>query len=114
MKSDEISQFADDTCIISHSITEVDFVYQNTHNYTKQNMLILNSDKTEVIVFFSKDQHHIEQFHYIGSFIKPNVSYRYPAVVMDNKLSFDAELNKLLIKMATATRSKYLVRHFLP
>ena len=65
----------------------------------KQNILTLNRDKTELLVF----QLPSEEFHYNGSITKPKVCC-YLGLMLD-KLKFDLELNKMLMKMATAIRS---------
>ena len=57
MKKEDVLQFADDTCIICHSksdenlLCEINSVFESTDSYTRQNMLTLNRDKTEIVVF---------------------------------------------------------------
>ena len=80
----------------------------------RQNMLTLNRDKTEIVVFSKNGESKIEQFHYNGILIEPKTSCRYLGIMIDNNLNFDIQLNKTLTKMANAIRSIYLVRHFLP
>ena len=79
----------------------------------RQNMLTLNRDKTEFVVFSKNGESKIEQFHYNGIFIEPKTS-RYLGIMIDNNLNFDIQQNRTLTKMAKAIRSIYLVRHFLP
>ena len=70
----------------------------------RQNKLTLNRDKTEILVFSEKDQPPPEEFHYNGNIIKAKVSCPYLGLMFGNKLKSDLELNKILIKMATANR----------
>ena len=119
-KREDVLQFADDTCIICHSksdenlLCEFNSVFENTDSYMRQNMLTLNRDKTEIVVFSKNGKSKIEQFYYNGIFIEPKTSCRYLGIMIDNNLNFDIQLNKTLTKMANAIRSIYLVRHFLP
>ena len=59
-KREDVLQFADDTCIICHSksdenlLCEINSVFKNTESYMRQNMLTLNRDKTEIVIFFQK------------------------------------------------------------
>ena len=59
-KREDVLQFADDTCIICHSksdenlLCEINSVFESTDSYMRQNMLTLNRDKTEIVVFFKK------------------------------------------------------------
>ena len=81
----------------------------------RQNMLTLNRDKTEIVVFSKNGESNIEQFHYNGIFIEPKTSCRYLGIMIDINLNFDIQLTKTLTKMANAIRSIYFsVRHFLP
>ena len=56
-KREDVLQFADDTCISCHSksdenlLCEINSVFENTDSYMRQNMLTLNRDKTEIVVF---------------------------------------------------------------
>ena len=115
-KREDVLQFADYTCIICHSkynenlLCEINIVFESTDSYMRQNMLTLNRDKTEVVVFSKSGESKIEQFHYNGIFIEPKTNCRYLGIMIDNNLNFDIQLNKTLTKMANAIRSIYLVR----
>ena len=56
-KREDVLQFADDTCIIWQSksnenhLCEINSVFENTDSYMRQNMLTLNRDKTEIVIF---------------------------------------------------------------
>ena len=99
-KREDVLQFADDTCIICHSkfdeylLCEVNSVFENTDSCMRQNMLTLNRDKTEIVVFSKNGESKIEQFHYNGIFIEPKTSYRYLGIMIDNNLNFDIQLTK--------------------
>ena len=99
---------------IKNLLCAINSVFENTDSYMSQNMLTLNRDKTEIVVFSNNGESKIEQFHYNGIFIEPKTSCRYLGIMIDNNLNFDIQLNKTLTKMANAFRSIYLVRHFLP
>ena len=59
-KREDVLQFADDTCIFCHSksdenvLCEFNSVFENTDSYMRQNMLTLNRDKTEIVIFSKK------------------------------------------------------------
>ena len=100
-KREDVLQFADDTCIISHSksdenlLCEINSVFENTDSYMRQIMLTLNRDKTKIVVFSKNGESKIEQFHSNGIFIEPT-SCRYLDIMIDNNLNFDIQLNKTL------------------
>ena len=54
---EDVLQFAEDTCIICHSKSDenlfckINSVFEHTDSYMRQNMLTLNRDKTEIVVF---------------------------------------------------------------
>ena len=77
-------------------------------------MLTLKRYKTEVVVFQKNGESKIEQLHYNGIFIEPKTSWHNLGIMIDNNQIYDILLNKTLTNMASAIRSIYLVRHFLP
>ena len=89
-------------------------MFEHTDSYMRQNMLALNRDKTEFVLFSKIDESKIEQFLYNGIFIEPKTSCRYLGIMIKSNRNFDIHLNKTLTKMANAIRSIYLVRHPLP
>ena len=93
---------------------EINSVFEHTDSYMRQNMLTLNRDKTEIVIFSKNGESKIEQLHYNGNFKEPKTSCRYLGIMVDNHLNFDIQLNKTLAKMANAIRSIYLVSHLLP
>ena len=119
-KKEDVLQFAYDTCIICHSksvenlLFEINSVFEHTYSYMRQNMLALNRDKSEIVIFSKKNgESKIEQLHYNGNFKEPKISCRYLGMMIDNHLNFDIQLNKILAKMANAIRSIYLVSHLI-
>ena len=66
-------------CIFGHSksksdeilLWEIISVFEHTDSYTRQNMLTLNRDQTEIVIFSKNDESKIEQLHYNGIFIEP-------------------------------------------
>ena len=118
-KREDVLQFSDETCVVCHSksgknlLCEINSVFENTDSYMRQNMLTLNQNKTEIVVFSKNGESKIEQFHYNGIFMEPK-SCRYLGIMIDNNLNFDIQLNKTLTKMANAISSINLLRHFLP
>ena len=64
--------------------------------------------------FMEKIRITLSIFYNNGNFLKPKVSFRYLCLMIENILNFDAELDKMLTKVASAIRSMYLVRHLLP
>ena len=80
MKKEDVIQCADDACIICHSksdenlLCEINSEFENTDSYMTQNMLTLNRDKTEIVVFPKNGESKIEQLHDNGIFIEPETS----------------------------------------
>ena len=64
--------------------------------------------------FMEKMRITLSIFYNNGNILKPKVSCRYLCLMIKNFLNFDAELDKMLTKVASAIRSMYLVRHLLP
>ena len=76
------------TCIICHSkfdenlLCEVNSVLGHTNSYMRQNMLTLNRDKTEIVLFSRIGESKIEQLLYNGIFIEPKTSCRYLGIMI--------------------------------
>ena len=77
------------------------------------NKLILNTNKTELIIF-SRDNSDFGSFFYKNEVLTTQKSCRYLGIQLDRNLSFEEQLNKTLKKMAHAIRSIYLMRHQVP
>ena len=115
----DIIQFADDTCFhfSRNNVSElekcVSEILEKTDNYLKQNKLTMNTGKTEILCV-SKENENFNPIVYRGQEIKPQSHCRYLGIMIDSKLNFHVELNKVLSNMATAIRSIYLIRYRLP
>ena len=79
----------------------------------KENQLILNADKTELLYFSTRNE--LEPtINFNGNSIKSAESCRYLGIHLYSKLTFEADLNVVLRKVAAAIRSLYLVRNHIP
>ena len=85
--------------------------FQKNHKYMKQNILSLKRYKTEILFFSKTDRLASEVFRCNQIIIKPNICCRYLGVMIVNNLKFELEINKSLVKLATAVRSIYLLRY---
>ena len=59
--------YADDIALTSNTAECLQFQLNKFHNYTRFKGLKLNTDKTKVMVFFSKDTSAIPTFTYDGT-----------------------------------------------
>ena len=115
----DIIQFADDTCFhfSRNNVSElekcVSEILEKTDNYLSQNKLIMNTGKTEILCV-SKENENYNPIVYRGQEIKPQSHCRYLGIMIDSKLNFHVQLNKVLSNMATAIRSIYFIRYRLP
>ena len=73
----------------------------------------MNTGKTEILGV-SKENENFNPIVYRGQEIKPKNYCRYLGIMIDSKLNFHVQLNKVLSNMATAIRSIYLIRYRLP
>ena len=115
----DIIQFADDTSFhfSRNNVSElekcVSAILEKTDNYLKQNKLTMNTGKTELLCV-SKEHENFDPIVFRGQEIKPQSHCRYLGIIIDSKLNFHVQLNKVLSNMATAIRSIYLLRYQLP
>ena len=73
----------------------------------------MNTGKTELLCV-SKENENFDPIVFQGQEIKPQSHCRYLGLMIDSKLNFHIQLNKVLSNMATAIRSIYLIRYQLP
>ena len=73
----------------------------------------MNTGKTELLCV-SKENEKFGPLVFRGQEIKPQCHWRYLGKIIDSKLNFHVQLNKVLSKTATAIRSIYLLRYQLP
>ena len=85
-------------------------ILEETDNYLKQNKLTLNTGKTELLCV-SKEHENFDPIVFRGQEIKPQSHCRYLGIIIDSKLNFHVQLNKVLSNMATAIRSIYPLRY---
>ena len=112
----DIIQFADDTSFhfsrsnVSELEKYVFEILEKTDNYQMQYKLTMNTGKTELLCV-SKEHENIDPIVFRGQEIKPQNYCRYLGIIIDSKLNFHVQLNKVLSNMATAMRSIYLLRY---
>ena len=106
----DIIQFADDTSFhfsrsnVSELEKCVSEILEKTDNYLKQYKLTMNTGKTELLCV-SKEHEKFDPIVFWGQEVKPQNHCRYLGIIIDSKLNFNVQLNKVLSKMATAIRS---------
>ena len=112
----DIIQFADDTSFhfsrknVNELVKCVSEILEKTDNYLMQNKLTMNTRKTELF-FVSKENENFDPIVFRGQENKPQSHCRYLGIMIDSKLNFHVQLNKVLSNMATANRSIYLSRY---
>ena len=106
----DIIQFFDDTSfhfnrnIVSKLEKCVSEILEKTDNYLKQNKLTMNTGKTELLCV-SEENENFDPIVFRGHEIKPQSHCRYLGIMIDSKLNFRVQLNKVLSNMAAAIRS---------
>ena len=85
-------------------------ILQKTDNYLKQNKLTMNTGKNELF-WVSKENENFDPIVFRGQEIKLQSHCRYLGIIIDSKLNFHVQLNKILSNMATAIRFMYLLRY---
>ena len=73
----------------------------------------MNSGKTALLCVSEEDEN-FDPIVFRGQEIKLQSHCRYLGMIVDSKLNFHVQLNKVLSNMATAIRSIYLIRYQLP
>ena len=107
----DIIQFADDTSFhfsrsnVSELEKCVSELLEKTNNYLKQYKLTMNTGKTELLCCVPKEHENFDPIVFGGQEIKPQSHCRYLGIIIDSKLNFHVQLNKVLSNMATAIRS---------
>ena len=107
-KTEKVIQFADDTSIVccgQKGSLHGKFmeILQKTEEYVEMNKLTLNTNKTELI-FFSRNNSDFGSIFYKNEVLTTQKSCRYLGIQIDRYLSFEAQLNETLKKMAHAIR----------
>ena len=80
----------------------------------KQNMLILNEEKMELMVFRNEKLPIIDTVDFKEHRLEASEKCRYLCVIINRELTYQNQLNKVISKMASAIRSLYLVRYQVP
>ena len=73
----------------------------------------MNTGKTELLCV-SKENEKFDPLVFRGQEIKPQNHCRYLGIMIDSKLNFHVQLDKVLSNMGTAIRSIYLIYNQLP
>ena len=73
----------------------------------------MNTGKTELLCV-SKENENLDPIVFRGQEITAQSHCRYFGIMIDSKLNFHVQLNKVLSNMVTAIRSTYLIRYQLP
>ena len=108
----DIIQFADDTSFhfSRNNVSElekcVSEIMEKTDKYLKQNKLTMSTGKTKLLCL-SKEHENFDPIVFRGQEIKPHSHCRYLGIIIDSKLNFHVQLNRILSNMATAIRSIY-------
>ena len=80
----------------------------------KQNRLTLKKETTELMVFRNEKLPIFETVDNMGHRLEASEKCRYLGVIIDREMTYQNQLNKVIKKMASATRSLYLVGYQIP
>ena len=114
----KLVQFSDDASVIyiGNSIKELRTWMLETLEKILENLienkLVLNVDKTEIIVI--GEENNWEKLFYREEKTTAMEQPRYLGILADQNLTFSAELNTCISKMAVAVKSIYSVWHMVP
>ena len=114
-----IIQFADDTSFhfSRNNVSELEKcvyeILEKTDFYLKRIKLTMNTEKAELLCV-SKESENFDPIVFWGQKNKPQSHCRYLGILINSKLNFHVQLNKVLSNMATAIRSIYLLRYQFP
>jgi len=92
--------YADDTALTSNAAECLQFQLNKFHKYTRFKGLKLNTDKTKVIVLFSKDTSAIPTFTYDGAPLELVTNFKY----LGFTLTRDGSMHTAAEKMAGSLR----------
>jgi len=93
--------YADDIALTSNTAECLQFQLNKFHNYTRFKGLKLNTDKTKIVVFFSKDTSAIPTFTYDGTPLELVTEFKY----LEITLTRDGSMLTAAEKMADNFRS---------
>lgn len=114
--------FADDTCLLFDDIklqlleTKVNFDLSNLSTWLKANKISLNEDKTEVLLFRSKNKSVPYKMKLLLNGFNLNFStqVRYLGLQLDEHLSWNYHFDLLAKKLCRANGILAKLRHFVP
>jgi hypothetical protein len=92
--------YADDIALTSNTAECLKFQLNKFHNYTRLKGLKLNTDKTKIMVFFSKDTSAIPTFTYDGTPLELVTHFKYLKFI----LTRDGSMHTAAEKMAENLR----------
>ena len=85
---------------------------EKVQEYLNENKLVLSGDKNGI--YFLRLENNLEKIIYREETVPAKEHARYLDVLVDENLTFSAELNKYLSKMAVVVKSIYCARHMVP
>ena len=89
-------------------------ILMETEQYMKQSKLTLNEGKTEIMVFKIQKLPTVNCVEFKSHSLKPIDECRYLGVILDKELTHQKQINNVIIKMAVAIGSIYLIRNQIP
>ena len=123
IKHSNVIHFADDTSLINcnKSLKTINLQINEDLKllceWLRANKICLNTNKTEIIIFRSKQKSTISKklnFRISGQKIKPSLKVTYLGVVFDQFLTWNDHFNILLPKLSRATGMLAKIRYFVP
>ena len=122
LKHGNIRHFADDTnlLLVDKSLNRknkrVNHNLRLLSEWLRANRLLLNSGKTEIVIFKPKTKEISKtlNFRVSGQKIKPKNSVKYLGLLLQDDLSWDTHINTLLKKLNRAIAILSKIRHYTP
>jgi len=113
----QIIQYADDTSLlipfndINELQIKINNLYITLHDYLMQHNLLLNLDKTEIILH---GWNKIESFTFGDSSITTKTHFKFLGINLDNMLRFDSHISFLIKRLNSMLPLIYNIRNNLP
>ena len=116
IKSSEVYHFADDNTSLKKLNKNINHDLKLLCEWLRANKISLNSSKTELILFRSKQKtiNKNLNFRISGQKLHPQTSVKYLGVQIDEHFTFHTHLKTLVQKLSRAVGMLAKVRHYVP
>ena len=114
------SQFADDSTVtfssknLNHALLTVESEFKIIINWLAANRLVINLDKTHLMLFTNKDRPQSISIQADGKTISEVSEIKFLGVILDNKLKWNAHINYITTKISKSVSVLKMVKYTFP